>query len=198
MCKPLPLQSPVLRAYESRCRFYGSVFLSYRLNPCTESAGRGKGAGVVSKVVNVVKLFFTPAFSGHFAPQKRAATITAVLHYWKCRWLHEVQTKRAMSRNVSLICGPFHLILCMILLLRNAMQSQGFKWHLLFGAFTAAALTNTCIWLCVVKPTREITKTHIYIYFKPCLCNTLSRQASLSKRHADRIHIGLLWMIWHV
>lgn len=74
--EPLPLQSPVLLAYESRCRFSGPVYLSYRLNPCTESAGRGKGAGVVSKVVNVVKLFFTPAFSGHFAPQKRAAAIT--------------------------------------------------------------------------------------------------------------------------
>lgn len=67
-------ESRLAVAYKSRCRFYGPVYLSYRMNPCTESAGRGKGAGVVSKVVNVVKLFFTPAFSGHFAPQKRAAT----------------------------------------------------------------------------------------------------------------------------
>lgn len=146
MYKPLPLQSVSLLTYESRYRFYGPVHLSYRLNPWTQPAGRGKAARVVSKPVNVGKLFFTPAFSVHFSPE-------VGLHDYCSLWCciiekatdcirHQAPAKRVTCANVSLISGPSHLNPYMILTLQSMIYSQRFKWHLLVSALKGAVQTR--------------------------------------------------------
>lgn len=102
MSKPLPLQNSLLLTYESRYRFYGPVHFSYRLNPHTESAGRGKAARVLSKPVNVVKLFFTPAFSVHSSPKEGGCDYCSL---WCC--IIERATDRSGSNQTCNVSKSF-------------------------------------------------------------------------------------------